>query len=164
MPETHPIRIVDQNPIPAIFATRVPHWCYIKSDRHSPPPATARAALGKVLIVDDDRAFVHATAVTLRDAGYTVYSAFDIDAAMRCVQDHDPELLLLDVRMRDGGGFKLLEDLCTAEPLRERPAIFITGDTSTWISHLSIAMGIRRIIRKPFRPTELLAAIRSILN
>lgn len=121
-------------------------------------------SLGKILIVDDDRGFVTATSVMLRSAGYTPYGARSCPEALAVVEQVDPDLLLLDVRLQDSEGFVIQEELRKREPDRGRPAIYVTGDSSNWIFFHCIALGGRAVVRKPFEKRELLRTIRSILN
>ena len=53
----------------------------------------------KILIVDDEPNIVAALEFLLQRSGYEVLSAQDGDAALKQVEQHLPDLVLLDVMM-----------------------------------------------------------------
>lgn len=120
--------------------------------------------LGKILVVDDDRHFVLATTLLLRNAGYMVCSAHDVPTALQQILEQEPDLLLLDVRLGDGRGFEILEQLKQLDPAVNVPAIYVTGDTSSWTHVFKWAKGSPVVLRKPFRKQELLLKIKSVLE
>jgi DNA-binding response OmpR family regulator len=54
---------------------------------------------GDVLVVDGDPDLACALAVVIEDAGYDVRIALDGQAALKCVEERRPALILLDARL-----------------------------------------------------------------
>ena len=84
-------------------------------------------AAPRVLIIDDEPLARRRLQIVLAQA----VAAFDIvgqaescASALAAVDDHDPDILLLDIRLRDGTGFDVVAGL----PAERRPAvIFVTA-------------------------------------
>lgn len=65
----------------------------------------------KLLVVDDDRLILATTSAGLRSAGYDVVEARSVDDALAVLDQFDPDLALLDIRMGKVGGFELARKL-----------------------------------------------------
>jgi CheY-like chemotaxis protein len=61
----------------------------------------------KILIVDDDRDLLSLVGFALRQAGYVVVEAADVNAALRVYFDESPELAILDINLPGGSGFAI---------------------------------------------------------
>jgi len=62
----------------------------------------------KVLLVDDDMAFLKATSLVLEDAGYLVFTAPDGQTGLTAAREHKPDVVIVDVIMnRPDEGFIL---------------------------------------------------------
>ena len=56
----------------------------------------------KILIVDDDRDLLALVGFALRQAGYVVVEASDVNTALRVYFDESPELAILDINLGEG--------------------------------------------------------------
>jgi len=84
----------------------------------------------KILIVDDDPAFVEATTAILKSGSYKVAAAYDREEAMEKVRKEKPDLILLDVMMqRLDDGFTMCYKLKHDPELKKVPVLIITGVT-----------------------------------
>lgn len=86
------------------------------------PPAPKAA---QILVVDDDEGLLILMAETLRAEGFRVATADSGASALQWLQGHTPDLMLLDLKMRDFGGPQLLERL--GDRRASIPFIVITG-------------------------------------
>ena len=69
---------------------------------------------GKViLVVDDDEDFLQTLSIRLRTAGYKSVVAADGMQAVMMAQRHNPDLVVLDMRMPGGGGMSVMETLAS---------------------------------------------------
>lgn len=69
-------------------------------------------AQAKVLLVDDDVAFLKATSLVLEEAGYRVFTAEDGRAGLEAARAHRPDVVIVDVIMkRPDEGFALTRAL-----------------------------------------------------
>jgi CheY-like chemotaxis protein len=93
------------------------------------------------LVVDDAQAARHRVAVLLQLAGWRVYEAVGMQAAVRAAAQLDPDLVVTAMRMRGGSGLALIQQLrgagsrarllvLTARPtsrVRRQAAVFGAG-------------------------------------
>ena len=86
---------------------------------------SAPAHVPQILIVDDDEGLLLLMAETLRAEGHEVATAASGRAALQFVEAHTPDLMLLDLKMRDVDGPTLLGKL--QEGAARVPFIVVTG-------------------------------------
>jgi CheY-like chemotaxis protein len=86
------------------------------------------ATLGTVLIIDDDRDYVAATAALLEAGGYQVLQAFSGKEGFEAAQRHRPGLILLDVMMEERTtGYTILKQMRELPELKTVPVIIISS-------------------------------------
>jgi DNA-binding NarL/FixJ family response regulator len=113
-----------------------------------------------VLVVDDDEDFRTYMRLLLERAGFEVVEAADADETLDAVEERDPDLVLLDVRLPRVSGYELYR------MLRDRigesvPILFVSGDrTEAYDRVAGLLLGADDYVVKPFDPDELLARIR----
>lgn len=74
------------------------------------------------------------------------------------------DLILLDVMLPDGDGFRLCSVLQTDDQLKNIPVIFLTAKNSVSDKVLGFSVGADDFISKPFDPLELKARVESRLR
>jgi CheY-like chemotaxis protein len=65
----------------------------------------------RALVVDEAQAARHRVAVLLQLAGWRVYEAVGMRAALRAAAPLDPDLVVTEMHLRDGGGTALVREL-----------------------------------------------------
>jgi len=124
--------------------------------------------LGTILVVDDESVVRNLCATILTSAGYKVLSAEDGFGALGlCKAEQTPvDLALVDIRMPKMSGPELIELLDCVVPLN-LGIRFILMSGYTDPEALDQANGNQRhcsFLQKPFRPSELLEAVRRELD
>jgi CheY-like chemotaxis protein len=76
------------------------------------------------------------------------------------LEDMTPDLIIADFAMPGRNGAEIARSI--RERLPHTPILFFSGYADT--SALDAAVGKAPLLRKPFRPSELATAIRSLLN
>jgi CheY-like chemotaxis protein len=108
-----------------------------------------------VLVVDDEPNLLRLIDMNLRMAGLNVVTAGDGVEALKQVEAHYPDLILMDVMMPHMDGFETLRRL-KSDPLnRDIPVIMLTVRSRDQDILQSVEMGAEFYINKPFDPTEL---------
>ncbi len=79
----------------------------------------------KILIVDDDEGITMLMADTLRVEGYDVATVGSGSAALKWLEERRPDLMLLDLKLRDVGGPALVEQLARGDA--SVPFLVVTG-------------------------------------
>jgi len=116
----------------------------------------------KILIVEDDRDYVQALSTRLTRAGFTAIVARDACQAVQIARRERPALVILDVRLPGGDGFRVharLNDL----PCGAVPVIYLTGLSGEDHKRRARRLGAAAVFGKPVKSEELVAAIRDCL-
>lgn len=119
----------------------------------------------KILIVDDDKEFLEELREMLAVTGYEVTSVGDSIAAIRAARVVKPNVILLDLRMKAMSGFEVADKLKGFPETAVIPIIAMTGfytlKEHAWLMNFC---GIKRCMRKPFNPLDVIAEIESVLK
>jgi DNA-binding response OmpR family regulator len=118
-----------------------------------------------ILIVDDDPSVTRTFARMLRMEDYDVYTALDVESALREVSLIHPDAVLLDLRIPREDGIVFLRRLRVQEAQRDTPVAIITGD---YIVDESICTELRNldalIYFKPLWIEDLLRIAKRLLR
>lgn len=101
----------------------------------------------RILIIDDEKNIRYTLSDILEDEGYETDSAESIKAAGRMLEDYEPELILLDVKLPDGNGIELLEEI--KKKLPNVPVVMISGNSSISDAVKAIKLGAFDFLEKP---------------
>jgi CheY-like chemotaxis protein len=102
----------------------------------------------RALIVDDNAEFLGAASSLLEGEGIAVVGVASTSAgALRLVDEHDPDVVLVDVYLGDESGFDLAKRLSSAAG-RQRPVILISADLEADLEDLIAASSAIGFISK----------------
>ena len=123
--------------------------------------APSEPAAHRVLIVDDDRPLRFAVAALLQDAGYATDQAGDGPEALRKLQQHGADLMLLDIGLPGMSG---LDVLAQARGLSPAPRVVIMTADDTPETLLRAVRGqAHRYVRKPTPPGKIVGVVGDVL-
>jgi CheY-like chemotaxis protein len=98
----------------------------------------------RALIVDDNAEFLAAARKLLQREGISIVAVASTSAgALPLVEEHDPDVVLVDINLGDESGFDLAERLSPAAG-RRWPVILISADAEADLEDLiaaSVAVG-----------------------
>ncbi|MDO8540676.1 MAG: response regulator transcription factor [Opitutaceae bacterium] len=120
------------------------------------------STLPRILVVDDDRAFVHVVTYCLECQGYRVIEAFDGKAGIDLAIRERPALVVLDIEMPLLDGFKVCRELRRLN--FDSPILMLTGKSEIECRVSGLDAGADDYLAKPCDPRELLARIRALLR
>ncbi|MBQ3841435.1 MAG: response regulator [Ruminiclostridium sp.] len=130
------------------------------SAEHTPITAARR-----IVIVDDDIANLQVAGRILSKDGYYVTALKSGQALINHLEDHLPDLILLDVNMPGMDGFETMKKLKTMErDIAEIPVIFLTAEEGAGAESKGLSLGAMDFIKKPFVPEVLLLRVRIIIE
>ena len=121
------------------------------------PPAVT------IMVVDDSITVRKVTARLLKRQGMEVLTAKDGVDAVAQLQEHTPDLMLMDIEMPRMDGYELATQVRNTAHLKDVPIIMITSRTGTKHRDRAEKIGINRYLGKPFNETELLENINALL-
>ena len=116
----------------------------------------------KILLVEDDDDLRDMLQTVLVLHGYSVTAAPTGNLAMSLLGSQQFDLVLLDIILPDGNGFRVAE-LIRANKLPSK-VIVMTGSADTENAAKGAALGVQDYIPKPFRPQNLLKSIEHALS
>jgi len=114
----------------------------------------------KVYLVDDHRLFLSGVKAELAEEFRIVGSAYDVDTAIVEIRGFDPDVVLVDVHMPDGGGVAVIEGVVATNPDVKFLALSVSDQAEDVIA--MIRAGARGYVTKTIEPPDLADAVRRI--
>ncbi|MBV9835181.1 MAG: response regulator [Alphaproteobacteria bacterium] len=118
---------------------------------------------GIVLVVEDDTEILEEIAQFLRRRNYQVLTAPDVDSGRQALEGQPhPDVLVTDVRLPDGEGLELLDEVQRREPNKPRPRVIVmTGHLEQHKVNQAMHDGAETVLLKPFGLGDLLRQLRA---
>ncbi len=113
----------------------------------------------EILIVDDTPEQIEMAMVVLKSHNYKVRVATKGLTALRALEKHKPDLILLDIFMPEINGFELCRIIKESDEYKNIPVIFLTSSGDEDSIKNGFEAGAQDYVTKPFNPTELLARV-----
>ncbi len=117
-----------------------------------------------ILVVDDDPETVLALTVRLEASGYSVVRAGDGASAISAAHSQSPALIVLDLGLPDGDGYKVMEKLKSSGKTASIPIIVLTARDPHRNQEHSYNIGAFDFFQKPVPDKWLLASIERALG
>ena len=111
----------------------------------------------KVLLVDDEEQFVEVLAQRLEARDFQVSTAFNGDDAISFIEEHDTDVVVLDVLMPGRNGIDTLRELKRIRPITE--VIMLTGHGTVETAIQGMKLGAYDYLMKPTDTAELVDKI-----
>jgi two-component system, OmpR family, alkaline phosphatase synthesis response regulator PhoP len=118
----------------------------------------------KILIADDEPNIVTALEFLLERNGYEVLVARNGGAALKLVEEHKPDLVLLDVMMPVKSGYEVCQRMRERADWRHIKIIMLTAKGRDVEMSKGLSIGADLYITKPFSTQDLLAKINALLG
>ena len=115
----------------------------------------------RILVVDDDPRLIRLVREVLTAAGYGVVSRAAGDQAVQAAAVEQPDLILLDIVMKDFDGYQVCRRV---REFSNVPIIMLTARISETDLLAAFEAGADDYITKPFSSKELLARVRAVLK
>ncbi len=113
--------------------------------------------MNRILVVDDDQDICFHLSAILKEGGFNVLSAANGREALLKVKSTRPELVLLDLRLPDLDGMKVLKQMKESDPGLD--VIIITAFMDVRDAIQAMKLGAYDYIAKPFDNEELLLTV-----
>ncbi|GGL34253.1 sensor histidine kinase [Pseudomonas brenneri] len=112
-----------------------------------------------VLVVDDSVTVRKVTSRLLERHGMSVLTAKDGIDAIAVLEEHTPDLMLLDIEMPRMDGFEVAIQVRNDPRLKRLPIIMITSRTGQKHRDRAMAIGVNDYLGKPYQESVLLESI-----
>lgn len=111
----------------------------------------------KVLLVDDEKAYIDPLSERLKARGFDVFLAYDGERALELVESHDFDVVLLDVMMPGKGGLETLADIQKLDFMVH--IILLTGHAEIDTAIAEVRTGAFDYLVKPIQLESLIERI-----
>jgi two-component system, response regulator RegA len=112
--------------------------------------------LPSLLLVEDDLVFCNALARSLEARGYSVQKAYTGAAAIDAVEANAPEFAVVDLRLPDMSGLKVVQRLAQAD--EHTRVVVLTGYGSIATAIDAVKQGAVYYLTKPVNADQVIAA------
>jgi CheY-like chemotaxis protein len=117
----------------------------------------------RILIVDDDPNMVHILARTLLDAAQLHFAVRGADA-LKKLNDHQPDVMLIDVDMPDLNGYEVMERMRSNPKIRNTKVIMVTSHNEEVYRKRAMALGAVDFFVKPINRVMLRERVDQLLK
>jgi len=116
----------------------------------------------RILIIDDEPVMQDILATLLRREGFSVLQATTAQQGLRLADEHEVDLVLLDLMLPDRHGLEVLAELKKRDP--EIVVVVITAFSSVESAITAMREGAFHYIPKPFKNQEVILTVRKGLE
>lgn len=113
----------------------------------------------KILIADDELRLRKVVALYLRKCGHDVLEAENGKQAVAMAEEHNPDVIVLDVVMPEMTGIEATKQIRQNERIKDKPIILLTANAGEKDRKLGSEAGADKYMTKPFSPKELMEAV-----
>ena len=117
----------------------------------------------RILLVEDNYMSIDLIVQTLSDY-YTLMIAKDAESSLALMNDHLPDLILMDIVLPDMDGLALYSKLSKDQLTKGIPVIFLSGMADSQTKAKAFAMGAADFIEKPFDLRDLKIRIKRLFE
>ena len=113
----------------------------------------------KIAIIDEDKEMLGELNEILNMGGYSSILINDPLLAVNTVIDNNPDVILMELRMPQKNGFELTHEINRVFETKRMPVIAMSENFKDEFRWLLELCGIKRCIKKPFNPLDIIWAI-----
>jgi len=117
----------------------------------------------RALIVDDSKMIRDVFSRQLTTCGFEAQSCDSLNKTLSIIQDWQPAVVFLDLRMPDHDGFEVIKQI-QAKFSASPKIVAVTGSDSDLVRRHADSVGFDRFLPKPFRTLELTALLDELLS
>jgi two-component system chemotaxis response regulator CheY len=118
----------------------------------------------KIMTVDDSASIRQLVSFTLKQHGYEVVEAVNGTEALKKLKQEKIDMLITDINMPEIDGISLIKMVRDDPSYRFIPIIILTTGSQTEKKEAAKAAGATGWIVKPFRPDQLVSAIKKVME
>ena len=119
---------------------------------------------GKILVVEDEPDIRELIRYNLEQVGFEVFECEDGEGVLERVEEHRPDLVILDLMLPKADGLDLCKMLRQRPRSAHLPIVLLTAKAAEVDKVLGLELGADDYITKPFSPRELVARVKAVLR
>ncbi len=117
-----------------------------------------------ILIVDDDESIARVIGSYLRQSGYEVVSVVNATSALETLQRRTIDLLILDIMLPDGDGWRIVDTIRRDSKLNHLPIMILSAKIEDADKIYGLQLGADDYVTKPFNPQLVVAKVQRMLQ
>src|SRR4029077_641157 len=117
--------------------------------------------MSTVLVVDDQVCLLHTLGESLIECGYAVTLATTAGRALKCIEQHAADIVILDLTLPDMGGMEVLTRILDWSTV---PVIVLSARSAEIQKVAALDAGADDYVTKPFNMNKLMARRRVALR
>ena len=117
-----------------------------------------------ILIADDEPNQLELMSFNLSNAGYSIIKAANGKEALELIENHSPDLIILDWMMPKMSGIDVCRTLRSRSETKQIPIIILSARSEDSDKSLGLDTGADDYISKPFSPKELISRVKALLR
>lgn len=117
-----------------------------------------------ILIADDEPNQLELMSFNLENAGFTILKAHNGEEVIKLVEEHNPDLVILDWMMPKMSGIEVCRTLRSRPETKLLPIIILSARSEEGDKSLGLDTGADDYISKPFSPVELISRVKALLR
>ena len=118
----------------------------------------------RILVADDEPNQLELLTYNLTQADYEVIRAADGQQALDMIDEHHPDLAIIDWMMPDMSGIDVCRTLRSRSETKRLPIIILSARGEEGDRTLGLDIGADDYISKPFSPREMISRVRALLR
>ena len=117
-----------------------------------------------ILIADDEPNQLELLDFNLKSAGFSIIKASNGLEALELIENHSPDLIILDWMMPKMSGIDVCRTLRSRSETKQIPIIILSARSEDSDKSLGLDTGADDYISKPFSPKELVSRVKALLR
>ena len=117
-----------------------------------------------ILLADDEPNQLELMSFNLTNAGYSIIKATNGKEAIELIENHSPDLIILDWMMPKMSGIDVCRTLRSRSETKQIPIIILSARSEDSDKSLGLDTGADDYISKPFSPKEFISRVKALLR
>lgn len=118
----------------------------------------------KILVVDDAVTVRQLVKIALTKDGFNIIEGVDGVDGLTKAQENQVDLIITDLNMPNKNGLEMVKDIRGLPNYAKVPIFMMTTESSHEVAMEGKKLGVTAWIVKPFKPDQLLGAIKKVLG
>lgn len=118
----------------------------------------------RILVVDDDPYILMSLEFLMKKSGFEVLVARNGTEALQLINEHRPDVVLLDIMMPDVDGYEICTHIRQQAALAATKVVFLSAKSGDADIRKGLELGASLYITKPFSTRKLVSQIKELVD
>jgi len=118
----------------------------------------------KIMVIEDELDLLKIITFRIKKSGYEIITATDGNTGIALIEEHRPDLILLDLRIPGIDGWEVCRRIKGHKQLCYIPVILLSASVCEINDETVKQIGAQDYLRKPFEPQSLIEKIKKLIG